>query len=72
VERKEATALLKEIVGNSLCLPNFVDLKENKHGKFDLVLKGDCDTKALMQFAEEKNLTAKKETGKGYWLIIKP
>ena len=72
MERKEAIALLKEIVGNSLCLPSLVYLKENKRGKFVLVFKGDCDTVALKQFAAEKNLTIREETEKACWLITKP
>ena len=72
MERKEATALLKEIVANSLLIPSLVALKESRRGKFDLILKGDCDSVALTQFVTEKNLMAREDSEKGYWLISGP
>ena len=54
LERKEATALLMELVKLNLALPSLVSLKNNKRGKFDLVLKGDCDLIALKHFIAKK------------------
>jgi len=72
LERKEATATLKELLGNGFCLPSLVSLKENTRGKFDLILKGDCDSQALKQFIERKNLMVKEDAKKGYWIISSP
>ena len=46
--------------------------RQNKRGKFDLVLKGDCDTLALRQFIAERNLTLRENEKKGFCAISKP
>lgn len=72
LERKEATSLLKEIIGLNLLLPSLIDLEPNKHGKFDLLFKGDCDTQAFKQFIADRKLCVSEDTKKGYFVISKP
>ena len=71
MQRREATALLKELISDGLVVPSLVALKESKPGKFDLLLNGDCDIKALTKFLAEKNLIV-REDEKGFWLISSP
>jgi hypothetical protein len=56
-ERKEAVALLKEIVPTFLSYPSLVALKERGRGKYALVLVGDYNPKELRQIAS-KNIFA--------------
>ena len=72
LERSEAAALLKELIVLNLALPSLVDLKPNKHGKFALILKGDCDIQALRQFMAERKLAIEENKEKGYCIISKP
>jgi hypothetical protein len=72
LERSEAVALLKGLIVLNLALPSYVDLEPNKHGKFDLILKGDCDTQALRQFTAERKLNMEENKEKGYCIITKP
>jgi hypothetical protein len=70
--REEAVALLKEMLALNLVTPSFVELYENKHGKFDIKLSLDCDVASLKQFLAERSLTMKKDSEKGYCFISKP
>ena len=72
MERREAVALLKELVSNNLAIPSLVALKENRRGKFELFLKCDCDLPLLRQFLAEKNLMLTEDKEKGSCVISKP
>lgn len=72
MDRKEAVALLRELIIRNLALPSLVSLQENKHGKFDLVMKADCDSQPLIQFIAEKNLVLTENKKNGYCVISKP
>jgi hypothetical protein len=72
MERHEAVAVLKEIINGNLGMPSIVALERNKHGKFDLKLKGDCDIQGLREFVAGRNLALKEDEEKGYCSIIKP
>jgi hypothetical protein len=65
LDRKEATMLLKELAEANLIRPSYVFLKSNKHGHFDLIIKGDCDPVELRQFIVKRDLAllADKEQG---------
>lgn len=71
MERKEAVALLKELVDSNLAQPSLIALKENKRGKFDLVIKGDYDTQVITKFLAKKNLALKEGKEEGYCIISK-
>ena len=72
MERKEAVALLKEIVTNNLAQPSFASIEKNKRGTFSLIIKNEYDLQALKQFITEKNLALKENTEEGYFVIYKP
>jgi hypothetical protein len=72
LERSKAVALLKEMIVLNLVLPSIIDLEPNKHGKFDLILKGDCDTQSFRQFIAERKLELEENKEKGYCIISKP
>lgn len=69
MERKEAVALLKDIVDSNLASPSLVVLKENEPGKFDLQMKEECNTEALREYITKKKLSIKSD--KGYCVIYK-
>jgi hypothetical protein len=71
LDRKEAVALLKQLAALKLIQPFLVALKENRHGKFDLIVKGDCDIQGLRDFVSERNLMLKEDVKKGYCIIAK-
>jgi len=72
LERKEAVALLKELITGDLAQPFLVSLNENKRGKFDLVVKDDCNIQAIRRFALGKNFHVEVDEEKGYCFIHKP
>ena len=72
MERKEAIALLKELVDNNLAQPSLVILQEKSRGKFELQMKDECDNEALRDFLTKKNFGMKQDTEKGYCVIYKP
>ena len=49
-----------ELVKLNLHARLMVSLKNNKRGKFDLVLKGDCDPIAFKHFIAEKGLVTEE------------
>jgi len=71
LERKEAVALLKELVDAGLEEPSFVVLKENKNGKFDLVIKDDYNLDRICAFIANKNLVVREDKAKGYCTICR-
>jgi hypothetical protein len=71
LERKEAVALLKELVSLSLVEASFVVVKENKPGKFGLILKTDCNAPGLKQFIAERDLAIEDDKQKDYCIIYK-
>jgi hypothetical protein len=72
LERSEAVTLCKELIVLNLAVPYLVDLEPNKHGKFDLILKGDYDIQALRQFIAERKLAMEEDKEKGHCIISKP
>jgi len=60
-----------DLISLNLVLPSMAALKENKHGNFDLVLKGDCDTQALTNFIAERSLTLEVDKGNVFYIISK-
>ena len=73
LDRAEAVALLKELIALNMALPSYVTLNENKQNEtFTLVLKGECDVKAMNKFIAGKNLAVKEDKEKGTCTIYKP
>ena len=71
MERKEAIALLKELVDNNLAQPSLVILQEKSRGRFELQMKDECDNKALREFLNKKNFDMKQDEEKGYCIIYR-
>ena len=69
MERKEAVALLREVIGNNLAQPTIVSIEKNQNGSFNLVMKDDCNNRALRRFVAQKNLIAEVDKKKGYFVI---
>jgi hypothetical protein len=72
LDRQEAVALLKELITLNLALPTVVFLQENKRGKFDLVIKADCNSPQLTKFIAEKNFVLSENKENSYCIISKP
>jgi len=72
LDRHEATALLKELIGAGFTEPSFVVLKENRRGAFDLVMKDDYDLEKIQAFISDKNLVVNVDKTKGYCTICRP
>ena len=72
MERKEAIALLKQLAVANLVEPFMVALKKNNNGRFEIIMKVECDIQELKQFADKRNLMLKENTKKGYCIIFKP
>ncbi|HMK94746.1 MAG TPA: hypothetical protein VK536_05015 [Candidatus Limnocylindrales bacterium] len=69
MERKEAVALLREVIGNNLAQPKIVSLEKNQSGRFNLVMNDECNNRALKRFVAQKNLIAELDKKKGYLVI---
>ena len=67
MERKEAIALLKELIDRDLVHPSFVSLN-GTGDKFSLMFNGDCASPELKQFALDRSLSI-TET-RGYCLVF--
>jgi hypothetical protein len=72
LERKEATAILKEIIDLNPDFLSFVTLIKNDQGKFDIVIKGDCDLTELKSILAERKLKIEENMEEGYYTIFKP
>ena len=72
MERKEAVDLLKQIIEKNLAEPSFISIEKNHGGRFNLVMKDECDSRELRDFVAEKKLTVKVDEEKGYCVIHKP
>jgi len=70
LERKEAIALLRELVDRNLAQPSIVSIDKNERGGFNLVIKDDCQM--IKQFIAEKKLAIKEDKEKGFCIIFKP
>ncbi len=49
-----------------------VNLKENKQGSIDIVLKADCDTETLKEFIAQKGLRIEENKDRNYCVISVP
>lgn len=71
MERKEAVELLKELIEKNLAEPSFISIEKNDSGRFNLVMKDECNSEELKEFVTEKKLTVKIDEQKGYCVIHK-
>ena len=72
LDRHEAVALLKELNDLNIVHPSFVAIEKRKHGSFVIVIKGDCDIRALKELVAEKNLAIETDKGKDTVTIFEP
>jgi len=66
LDRDEAINLLKEMGALGLIAPSMVTLEKNTSGRFSLVFKDHCDSKAMEQFATKKHLAIKINSLNGF------
>ena len=68
LERKEAIAVLKELLNLNLIEPSLVALNKIQGG-FNLMFKADCNLPELKEFMVTKNLMINEE--KGFCVVSK-
>lgn len=49
-----------------------MSIEKNRRGSFKVIMKNDCDTMALREFAAEKNLMVEVDSERGYCVIHRP
>lgn len=72
MDRKEAVALISELIDRKLAVTSFVYLKQNSQGDFDLVVKGKYDGLVLRAFLADKECILREDKEKGTCTIYKP
>jgi len=72
LDRHGAVALLRELNDLNIVHPSFVAVEKRKHGGFVIVIKGDCDIRALKEFVAEKNLAIETDKVKDTITIFEP
>jgi len=72
LERDEAISLLRELGSLGLVVPSMVSLEKNRSGRFSLVFKDHCDSKAMEQFVAKKHLAIIMDSLSGLCKIYKP
>jgi hypothetical protein len=72
LDRAEAVALLKELIGLHLVQPSLISIEKNSRGGFSLIMKVDGDLQGIRQLIAEKNLAIEEDKKKGYYIIFEP
>ncbi len=72
LQRSEAIALLKEIIGANLVQPSFIHVKENQHGHYDLIIKDECDPVEIRRLIAKKDLALLVDKEKDTCRIYRP
>jgi hypothetical protein len=71
LDRKEATALLKELMAKDLIDPSWVSISERSPNQFQLQFKNVNDAQKLEAFTRSHNLVIEVNKNRGYILIYK-
>jgi deoxyadenosine/deoxycytidine kinase len=71
LEREEATAIIKEIIDLNIDFLSFITIIKNNHGKFDIVIKGDCKLPEIRSVIAQRKLTVEENIEEGYYTISK-
>ncbi|MCL5949131.1 MAG: hypothetical protein M1490_01475 [Candidatus Bathyarchaeota archaeon] len=71
MERKEAVAILKEMVGCDLGDLSWVSLQERALGDYLLQIGSGYDRQAIEDFIEKNNLAFEEDADKRYLVICK-
>jgi hypothetical protein len=72
VNRKQAVALVTELVDGGLVKPRIVVIDQRKPEQYQLKIKGDYNLLSINEFVKMKNYAVEEDTVKGYLLIFKP
>jgi hypothetical protein len=72
LERADAINVLKELINQRIVQLLFVTLLRNEHGKYDVLIRGDCDTIELRAFLAGKNLVLFEDKEKKTFRIYRP
>jgi hypothetical protein len=71
LDRKEAVALLKEMITLGLIQPSFVSVDRNKLGSFSLNFKANGDLPEIKAFLCDKGLLLSEDPERGTYSIYK-
>ena len=72
MDRAEAVIVFKELLEQNIAQPSFITLSKNERGKYDLLVKGNCDTVALRAFLAGRNLIVSQDKEKNTCRIYRP
>lgn len=72
LDRKEAIALLRELVTCDLVEPSWVSVEERKPNHFQLQIKCDYNKTELEAYAKKHGLTIIDDKERKYLIIFKP
>ena len=72
MERKEAVAILKEMVGCDLGALSWVSLQESAFGDYALQIGRGYNREAVEEFTEKNNLALHEDANKRFLVICKP
>jgi hypothetical protein len=72
VERKEAVALIRELIRLNLAHPSFIDIEKNERGTYSIVLKANGDVNQIRAFLAKTDLLLLEDMEKGTCTIYKP
>ena len=72
LDRKEAMALLRELMNNGLVEPSWVSVSERHPQDYQLQLKCDYNKAEIETYAKRKQLTIEEDPERKYLVIFKP
>jgi hypothetical protein len=72
LDRKEALALLKELVAQDLVDPSYINISKRIPNQYQIQIKCDYNRKELMAFAKKNNLTLAEDKEQKYSIIYRP
>ena len=72
MERKEAVALIRELIRLNLAHPPFIDIEKNERGTYNIVLKANGDVNQIRAFLAKTGLVLLEDVEKGKCAIYRP
>ena len=70
MDRKEAVALLRELMNNGLIEPSWVSVGERHHQDYQLQLKCDYNKAEIEDYAKRKQLTIEEDAERKFLVIF--
>ena len=72
MERKEAVALIRELIRLNLAHLSFIDIEKNERGTYRIELKANGDVNQIRAFLAKTDLVLLEDVEKGACAIYRP